>query len=299
VNDLEPQYLTIHGHEVRYFRAGEGPALLLVHGMAGSASTWKATMRLLARDFTVIAPDLLGHGRSDKPRTDYSLGAFAAGLRDLLIATDIERATVVGQSLGGGIAMQLCYQHPEQVERLVLVSSGGLGREVSALLRVFTFPGSEYVMPAVMNSYVRDAGNVVSQFLHRAGVRAPSVEEKWKAYVSLCGGENRQAFVKTLRSVVDISGQSVSAHDRLYLSRHLPTLIVWGERDNIIPVEHAYAAHDAMPGSRLEIFEGSSHFPQSEEPERFAAVLRDFMDTTDAAQLDPAAWREMLLGTAS
>jgi pimeloyl-ACP methyl ester carboxylesterase len=299
VIELEPQHLTIHGHDVRYFRAGTGPAVLLVHGMAGSASTWKSSMRLLARDYTVIAPDLLGHGRSDKPRTDYSLGAFAAGLRDLLIATGIDRATVVGQSLGGGIAMQMAYQHPEQIERLVLVSSGGLGREVSALLRMFTFPGSEFLAPAVMNSYVRDWGNVVSRFLQRSGVRAPSAEEKWKAFASLCGAENRVAFIKTLRSVVDMSGQSVSAHDRLYLSRHLATLIIWGERDNVIPVEHAYAAHDAMPGSRLEIFEQSSHFPHAEEPERFAEVLRDFMESTEPAHLDAASWRAMLTDRAS
>jgi pimeloyl-ACP methyl ester carboxylesterase len=291
---LQAQTISIHGHEVRYFRAGEGPALLLVHGMAGSASTWKHVLPRLARDYTVIAPDLLGHGRSAKPRSDYSLGNFAAGLRDLLVALGIERATVVGHSLGGGIAMQLAYQHPERVERLVLVGSGGLGREVSPILRMLTLPGAEYLMPLLFTSYSRELGNKISMMLHRGGLRAPAAEETWRAYVSLTEGENRAAFVKTLRSVIDLSGQSVSAHDRLYLAAHMPTMIMWGERDFIIPVEHAHVAHAAMPGSRLELFPESGHFPHSEEPDKFIHTLRDFLRTTSPVEIDEAAWRLLL-----
>lgn len=291
---LLPQRISIHGHDVRYFRAGEGPALLLVHGMAGSAATWKSVLPRLARDYTVIAPDLLGHGKSDKPRTDYSLGAFAAGLRDLLVAQGIERATVVGHSLGGGIAMQMAYQHPERVERLVLVGSGGLGREVSPVLRLLTLPGAEYLMPLLFTSYSREIGNRISMMLRRGGLRAPAVEETWRAYVSLTQSENRAAFVKTLRSVIDISGQSVSAHDRLYLASHMPTLIMWGERDQIIPVDHAYDAQEAMPGSRLEIFPESGHFLHSEEPDRFIRVLREFLATSSPAKVDEELWRTLL-----
>jgi len=290
----QPQYLTLHGHEMRYFKAGEGPVLLLVHGMAGSAATWKQVMPRLARDYTVIAPDLMGHGRSAKPRTDYSLGAHAAAMRDLLVALGIERATVIGQSLGGGIAMQLAYQHPERVERLVLVGSGGLGREVNPILRLVSLPGAEYVMPLLFNSYTRDFGNTISMFLRRNGLRAPQVEEAWRAYVSLTEGENRDAFVKTLRAVVDWSGQSVSAHDRLYLAAAMPTLIVWGDRDPIIPVEHAHLAQAAMPGSRLELFEGCGHFPHSEEPDRFIRVLRDFLAATPPIEVREDEWRLML-----
>jgi pimeloyl-ACP methyl ester carboxylesterase len=293
-HDLQPQRIRIHGHEVRYFRAGEGPALLLVHGMAGSAATWKAVLPRLARDYTVIAPDLLGHGKSAKPRTDYSLGAFASGLRDLLVAQGIERATVVGHSLGGGIAMQMAYQHPERVERLVLVGSGGLGREVSPVLRFLTLPGAEYLMPLIFTSYSRDIGNRISMLLRRGGLRAPALEESWRAYVSLTEGENREAFVKTLRSVIDLKGQSVSAHDRLYLASHMPTLLLWGARDQIIPVDHAYAAHDAMPGSHLEIFEESGHFLHNEEPDRFIHALREFLASTKPAEVDEALWRAVL-----
>jgi pimeloyl-ACP methyl ester carboxylesterase len=293
-DELRAQKVSIHGHEVRFFRAGQGPALLLVHGMAGSAATWKAVLPRLARDYTVIAPDLLGHGKSDKPRTDYSLGAFAAGLRDLLVSQGIDRATVVGHSLGGGIALQMAYQHPERVERLILVGSGGLGREVSPVLRLLTLPGSEYLMPLIFTSYSREIGNRISMLLHRGGLRAPAAEETWRAYVSLTEGQNRDAFIKTLRSVIDLNGQSVSAHDRLYLARHMPTLIMWGERDQIIPVSHAYDAHEAMAGSRLEIFPESGHFLHTEEPDRFIHLVREFVGATPAARIDEELWQALL-----
>ena len=213
------------------------PVLLFVHGVAGSSTTWKAVMPALASRYTVIAPDLPGHGESDKPRVDYSLGAHANVLRDLMIALDVERATIVGQSLGGGVAMQLAYQHPQRCERLVLVSSGGLGPEVSWMLRAMTLPGAEYLMPVLFPSVARVAGSAVGRRLARLGFRAPRLEQEWRAYVSLTEPDNRQAFIRTLRAVVDPRGQAVSAHDRLYLASHLPTLIVWGARDRIIPVE--------------------------------------------------------------
>jgi pimeloyl-ACP methyl ester carboxylesterase len=277
---------------------GDGPALLLIHGMAGSNATWDAVRDQLAERFTVIAPDLPGHGRSDKPATDYSLGNFAAGLRDLLVALDVERATVVGQSLGGGIAMQFAYQHPERVERLVLVSSGGLGRDVSLILRLLAIPGGELVMPVLFNGWARGAGNRISRTVARVGIRAPALAENWRAYASLTHPDNRAAFVRTLRAVVDPGGQSVSALDRLYLARGMPCLIVWGGRDPIIPVEHADDAQKAMPGSRLEIFPEAGHYPHCEEPSRFASLLIDFVDTTEPAPSDPAVWKDLLTGIA-
>src|SRR5579872_5023041 len=165
------RHLTIHGHEVGYRMAGEGPALVLVHGLAGSSTTWRAVMPALAEHHTVVAPDLLGHGESAKPRGDYSLGAHADGIRDLLVALGVERATFVGHSLGGGVAMQLAYQFPGRCERLVLVASGGLGREVSALLRAVSAPGSEYVLDVLFNSPVHDAAESVGGLLGRLGLR--------------------------------------------------------------------------------------------------------------------------------
>jgi pimeloyl-ACP methyl ester carboxylesterase len=291
---MELQRLTLHNHDVSYRRCGEGPAVLLIHGMAGSSSTWREVMPLLARDHDVIAPDLLGHGESAKPLGDYSLGAFASGLRDLLGALEVERVTIVGQSLGGGIAMQLAYQHPELAERLVLVNSGGLGREVSWMLRALALPGAEYLMPIFFPSFVRARGNPISRWLHRQGIRAPHAGEMWRAYQSLVDTQNRQAFVRTLRAVVDAGGQSVSATDRLYLATVMPTLIVWGDRDGIIPIEHAHQAHAAMPGSRLEIFHGVRHFPHVEQPQRFVEVLGDFIASTEPAPSDLETYRELL-----
>jgi pimeloyl-ACP methyl ester carboxylesterase len=300
VSSIEKRSVRLHGHQIVYRVGGEDrshprPVLLLVHGMAGSSATWLPVMGALARHYTVIAPDLPGHGQSDKPRQDYSLGAQANALRDLLLAIGVEQATIVGQSLGGGIAMQLAYQHPRHCERLVLVSSGGLGQDVSWMLRFLTFPGVEYLTPAIFPSFVRDAGNSISRGLHRLGIRAPRLEEEWRSYCSLTDPETREAFLRTLRAVVNFSGQSVSARDRLYMSSVLPTLIVWGERDRIIPVAHAHDAHEAMPASRLVIFEESGHFPHSEEPQRFIEVLTEFVDGTEPMHLDEPGWRELLI----
>jgi pimeloyl-ACP methyl ester carboxylesterase len=289
------RHATIHGHDIGYRMGGEGPVILLIHGMAGRSDTWLPTMARLTPEFTVIAPDLLGHGESAKPMGDYSLGAYASGMRDLLGVLGVERATIVGQSLGGGVAMQLAYQHPELAERLVLVGSGGLGREVSWILRALTLPGAELVLPVLFPGFVRDRGNAVSRFLRDRGLRAPHLAETWRSYASLTEPENRQAFVRTLRAVIDPGGQTVSAVDRIYLAAGLPTLIVWGDEDPIIPVEHARRAHEIIEGSRLEVFEGCGHYPHVEDPDRFAEVLRDFMETTEPTEADPAGFRELLV----
>jgi len=277
------QTVKIHGHDVRYRMDGAGPAVLLIHGIAGSSSAWRAVMPTLARHYTVIAPDLIGHGHSAKPIGDYSLGAYASGMRDLLGALGVQRATMVGQSFGGGVAMQISYQHPECCERLVLVDSGGLGREVSWILRAMTLPGAEYLMPLLFPSVVRESGNNISRSLRNRGVRLTRIGEMWTAYASLTESANRHSFIRTIRSVIDPGGQTVTAMDRLYLAARLPTLIVWGDQDTIIPVSHAHAAHEAIPGSRLEIIEGSGHFPHVEDPERFLDVLVHFLETTEPA----------------
>lgn len=289
----------IHGHAVGYRQAGSGPVLLLLHGIAGSSAAWRAVMPALAGQYTVVAPDFMGHGNSAKPMGDYSLGAHAAGVRDLMGVLGISRATVVGQSFGGGVAMQLAYQHPERCERLVLVDSGGLGREVSWFLRLFALPGAELVMPVLFPPFVRSGGEAVSRFLYDRGFRSARAAEMWRAYASLTESANRRAFVRTLRSVIDPGGQAVSAMDRIYLAASMPTLIVWGDCDEIIPVSHAHHAHQAIPGSRLEILEGAGHFPHVEQPERFVEVLVDFLEGTEPAHYSPARLRTLLAHGAS
>ena len=288
----------VHGHRIAYLVAGEAvrerPVLLLVHGMAGSSATWRDCLPRLAHRYTVVAPDLPGHGDSDKPRQDYSLGAQANALRDLLVALGIDHATVVGHSLGGGVAMQLAYQHASYCERLVLVSSGGLGQEVSWILRALTVPGVEYVMPILFPEFARRAGDAVGRWLEGVGVRAPAVREEWAAYSSLVDPETRNAFLRTLRAVVDLGGQTVSAQDRLYLASTMPTLIMWGAKDRIIPVAHARQAHGAMPGSRLVLYDDCGHFLHAEEPHRFVESIVEFVEATDPVHLVETQWRALL-----
>jgi pimeloyl-ACP methyl ester carboxylesterase len=281
-------HVRLHGQRIAYRRRGEGPAVLLIHGMAGSSDTWTAALPLLADNFDVVAPDLPGHGQSDKAPGDYSLGSYASVLRDLLAVLDIDRATIIGQSLGGGIAMQFAYQYPEACDRLVLVDSGGLGREVSWMLRALALPGAELVMPVLFPRFAKDWGDTVARFLHDRGIRSGRASESWRAYASLTDAENRQAFIRTVRAVIDPGGQSVSAVDRLYLTAEMPTLIVWGNQDRIIPVAHAHAAHEAMPQSQLVIMEGVGHFPHVEEPVQFARTVAAFMRETEPSTTDRA-----------
>jgi pimeloyl-ACP methyl ester carboxylesterase/UPF0716 family protein affecting phage T7 exclusion len=290
------RHITLHGEDVAYRRSGDGPVLLLLHGIAGSSGSWIPAMRLLRHEFTVLAPDFLGHGKSSKPLGDYSLGNQASGLRDFLVMLGIERVTVVGHSFGGGVAMQFTYQFPELCERLVLVDAGGLGREVSWLLRLATLPAAEYVMPALFPAFGRRWGDSVARFLGANGLRNARASEMWRSYRSLTETENRQAFVRTMRSVVDPTGQFVSATSRLYLGAHMPTLIVWGDHDRIIPVAHAFSAHEALPQSRLEVIEGTGHFPHVEEPSRFADIVLDFLHSTEPSTITTAELRNLLRG---
>jgi pimeloyl-ACP methyl ester carboxylesterase len=297
--------MVLHGHRVSYRTAGEGPVLLLIHGITGTSEQWNDVFPLLAERYTVVAPDLLGHGRSAKPRGDYSLGAYAVGIRDLLIALGHRRATVVGHSLGGGIALQFAYEYPVFVERLVVVSSGGLGREVHLLLRAATLPGAELVLPLIAHDRVLSAGILAGRLLRRFGLEAaPDLAEMARGYASLSDAGARQAFLHTLRAVLDPLGQRVSATDRLYLAAMVPSLILWGRLDPLIPCAHAESAHEAMPGSELQIFEGSGHFPHIDQPARFARALIDFIDSTEPSEYDfsdedLAELRERLLAGAS
>lgn len=296
VPTIERAEVLLHGHRVSFTIAGQGPAVVLIHGVAGRAAQWDPVVASLAENHAVVAPDLLGHGESAKPRGDYSLGAHASGIRDLLVGLDIERATVVGHSLGGGIAMQFAYQFPERCERLVLVSSGGLGEEVHPLLRAATLPGSEFVLPLLAHPRVLGAASVLPQALGWMGLRTgPDLTEMARGYQSLSNREARSAFINTLRSVIDPTGQRINASDRLYLSSTMPSLIIWGRRDRIIPVKHAEPTHQGMSGSRLELFEDAGHFPQLDDPLRFAHVIDDFIRETAPARLDTGMMRELVL----
>jgi pimeloyl-ACP methyl ester carboxylesterase len=299
-NDAQQGYppnwfeIELHGQRYSYRMAGSGSPVVLLHGIASSSLTWEKVIPRLIEHHTVIAPDLLGHGNSAKPSGDYSLGAYANLVRDLLEALDKDRATIVGHSLGGGVALQFSYQFPDRTERLVLVSSGGLGREVHPILRAAALYGADVVLPWLSVGFDRSIATLVKT-LGRVGFRAsPDLGEMWRAFVALEEPEARRAFLQTVRGLIDLGGQRVSANDRLYLTAELPTMIVWGEKDPLIPVAHAHRAHEAMPGSRLEIFPGVGHYPHLDDPEHFAAILLDFIRTTVPRPFDPNRLRSRL-----
>ncbi|EWT02641.1 hydrolase [Intrasporangium oryzae NRRL B-24470] len=270
----------LHGHDLSYVDSGTGPAILFIHGLLGSHENWTHLVDKLDDRHRVVIPDLFGHGASAKPVGDYSLGAHAAVLRDLIDLLGIDRVTLVGHSLGGGIAMQFCYLFPQRVERLVLVATGGLGRTVSPLLRSATLPGAELVLPVIASSWVRERvegiGHVASWFGWRAGADASAA---WQGFTSLSDAESRRAFLATTRAVIDPGGQTVSARGHLPSGAPIPTLVVWGTRDRMIPVGHANRAHEVFPDARVVLFEGAGHFPHLEQPERFSAVLDEFIAT--------------------
>jgi pimeloyl-ACP methyl ester carboxylesterase len=290
-SQVETRTVNVHGRAVSYSEAGAGPLLLLIHGMAGTAENWQSVIQPLALRNSVIAPDFPGHGHSDPGGGDYSLGSLASGLRDLMLTLGHERATLVGHSLGGGVALQFTYQFPEMVERLVLVSSGGLGPDVSPVLRAAALPGADLFIAATAG-IGSQAGSLLGRGLGMLGMRPNAdLAEVARGYASLADPERRKAFLATLRSVVGTDGQRVAALDRLYLAEALPLLIIWGDRDPIIPVEHAEEAHRELPNSRLEIFKGVGHVPQMESPGSFIAALEHFLAEAEPARFDRDEWR--------
>jgi pimeloyl-ACP methyl ester carboxylesterase len=249
----------------------------------------------LAREHTVIAPDLIGHGDSAAPRGDYSLGAHASSIRDLLAAMGIDRATIVGHSLGGGVAMQFFYQFPQRTERLVLISSGGLGHEVSPMLRTAALPGVSALLSLTIHQRLtgalRNTGHRLSRREVRLGVYMQAIA---RALRPLENSEARQAFLQTLRAVIDVHGQRVSATDRLYLLERMPTMIVWGGRDNTIPLQHGREAHEAIPHSHFKTLPRAAHFPHLEDPEGLSQALREFIKDTRPGRIDDADWGAVL-----
>jgi pimeloyl-ACP methyl ester carboxylesterase len=287
----------VHGHRRAFVLVGSGPPLLLLHGIGNSAQTWAGVIDQLAASHTVLAPDLLGHGSSDKPRGDYSIAGYANGMRDLLSVLDIEQATVVGHSLGGGIALQFAYQFPERCARLVLVGSGGLGPELTAGLRVATLPGAETVLTALtgVSGVLRTGLGLVNALGQAAGwKRVHDLAEAGEALLALKDVEARRAFLRTLRGAVDAHGQAVTALDRLYLANAVPMLVIWGSRDPIVPAVHADTVRTVVPNARVEVFEGAGHWPHLDDPDRFCAVLLDFLASTAPASYDRDTWRSLL-----
>ena len=271
----------LHGHRLVYRVAGSGPALVLVHGLFENSLTWRKVIPVLARSHTVIAPDLLGHGESDAPGdADYSLGGHAGTLRDLLEVLGHHRVTIVGHSLGGGIAMSFAYRYPGRVHRLALISSGGFGREVHPVLRALSLPGAGPALRLLTARPTLDLLAWIARLARRAGARRPAKSARRLRLMlsSLADRGRRVAMLRTLRSVIGCRGQSVSALNRSYAMRRFPTLVVWGTGDRIIPAHHASAALAFNPGAELVQLDGVGHHPHLTESEFVAERLSSFIN---------------------
>jgi pimeloyl-ACP methyl ester carboxylesterase len=293
--DHQVQYRTIHGYQRAFVYVGQGPALLLIHGIGDCSDTWRELIPHLAQDHTVIAPDLLGHGRSAKPRADYSVAAYANAMRDLLTVIGVDRATVIGHSFGGGVAMQFAYQYPERCERLVLVSTGGVNAEIHPILRLASAPNADLMLPLLQFPGARVAGRCMFRLLELLGTdTGRDADHLLQLFDALPDAGTRRAFIRALRSAVDWRGQAITMLDRCYLARAIPTLLVWGARDAVIPSRHAHVAHLRMPGSRLEVFESAGHFPHLSDQARFLSVVRDFVATTVPSRYSPEEWRDAI-----
>ena len=289
------QYRTVHGYKRAFVHTGSGPALLLIHGIGDSSDTWSELIPSLARTHTVVAPDLLGHGRSDKPRADYSVAGYANGMRDLLSILGIDRATIVGHSLGGGVAMQFAYQYPERCERLVLIATGGVCAEVHPLLRLAAWPNADFFLPLLQVSHVNRIGTRIFRLLQALDSDlGRDADDLLRVFDALPDTTSRRAFVRTLRRVIDWRGQAITMLDRCYLAVGMPSLLVWGARDAVLPLEHGLIANRAMPDSRLVVFEQSGHFPHRSEPARFLETLHEFLGSTSPSLHEQEKWRELL-----
>jgi pimeloyl-ACP methyl ester carboxylesterase len=291
----EVQYLTIHGHRRAYVKAGAGPALLLLHGLGCDHTTWAPVVSALARRHTVIAPDLLGHGLSAKPRADYSLGGYANGMRDLLTVLGVDKVTVVGHSFGGGVAMQFAYQFPERTERLVLVAPGGLGPEVTPAIRAVTMPGFHQLMGLLTLPVLRQVTTTGLRALSGTGLPAVrDLDEVAAILDSFRDPHARRAIRHVVSAVVDWRGQIVTMADRAYLTRAMPMLVVWGADDAVIPVRHAGIASEIAPGATVEVIADAGHFPHKDHPQRFVKVVEDFTRRHAPATYHRGRWRALL-----
>jgi pimeloyl-ACP methyl ester carboxylesterase len=281
------------GVRMNYLRAGRGEPVILLHGIGHSARAWDHTMLPLAARYDVIAPDLPGCGKSDKPRTDYSLGNQAAAVRYFMDALGIDRATIIGHSLGGGVTMTFSYLYPERVHRMGLISSGGLGKELGGIFKAANLPlAPRFVMRALFHPRVRLARNIFSELAFMAGAdplfARPGgfMRDTEEMLLDMEDPQAQAAFLGMLRASSNVLGQAVSALDRLHLAEQFPVLIVWGANDRIFPVSHARRAARVLPGARVEVFDDCGHMPQIEKPREFVDVLLDWLAATRPAKVD-------------
>ena len=292
---LYKQSVSVLGHRMAYVTGGEGEPVVLLHGVGLAASSWQWVLPTLARRFRVFALDMFGCGRSDAPRIDYSLWAMATYVRYFLDAVGVQQADFVGHSLGGGVAMHTRLQYPDRVGRLGLLAPGGMGHELRWLLRTPTLPGASLVMDVVTHPF----WDRVIKRLGYVEPTAPHKRETRQMWLDLTHPDRRWAFLHMLRGVSNISGQTVSALDRLHLMQQ-PVLLIWGARDRTLPVAQAHRAARLIPHCQLEILPDCGHYPALECPEQVAPLLERFLlapapvaSVVPVAELESADHRKM------
>ena len=271
------RYVSVNGINTRYWQMGDsGSNLILLHGGNGSIEFWLYNIAALAQDHQVYAFDMMGSGKSDYPDGSYSLGEQAEFLRGFMLALDIDTATLIGNSMGGGVALEFTQLYPEQVDRLVLVASMGLGREISVGIRLITLPGvinllrpGRWMIPAMLKS----------NFYNSSQLPPDWIELRYLIFA--IPGRNR-VILRLGKSNFNLAGVRADVYQPILAS--LPnitqqTLIIWGECDRIIPVKHAYIAAAGLPNSQLEIFPNCGHHPYLEYPAKFDRLVLDFLAT--------------------
>ena len=293
------RFQIIHGHKRAYVLAGRpigtAPVLLLLHGLACDHHDWDPVIPALTEKYTVLAPDLLGHGESDKPRADYTLGGYANGMRDLLTVLGIDKVTVVGHSFGGGVAMQFAYQYPERTERLMLVDPGGLGPEVTILIKAIGLPVFEPVAAILTLPGLRQLNvGLLKALVPFGGAATRDLGEVAAILDSFKDPAKRAAIHHLVSAVIDWRGQVVTMRDRAYLTESMPLAIVWGKDDRVIPATHAVAAAAIAPKAQVTVISDAGHFPHRDHPERFVELLDDFVAGTRPATYSRARWRRLL-----
>lgn len=272
----EDRYIQVGNLKTRYWALGDkGTVVVLIHGLGVSADIWIHNVEPLAKRHRVYVPDLIGFGRSDKPGPSFSPLDYSRFLDDFMNTLNIDRASLVGQSLGGGIALQYTLQFPQKVSKLVLVGSAGLGKEVIWTLRVMSLP-----LVGELFSYPSRKG-VELAFKWAVRNRALITKDFVELYYNLFSQPGfRKFFLRILRLIVNIRGAREETLVPIMNNLHKitqPVLIIWGEKDRVLPLKHGYLAKEKLPNARLKIMEGCGHIPFFERSDEFNRHVLEFL----------------------